>query len=1329
MRFLLLLAVVWTVIGLGAAPLWADTIPQQQYTTHDGLPSTHITALSQTNNGLLWVGTTRGLVVYDGRTFRPVSMPDSIVQTTISALHPMPDGSVWAGVGHDVVRAAPHGVQEHYALDHHSVAEIVRRGDRVRFVTHQAVWSRSMDRDTLSGTRFRYETLTGVTQVWGADVGPEGHLWIVNSTQGPGRVGPTGRVTFADPPAPPAEPPRQGAFFGLQFGPDGTALVAHNAVARTARLYRFDPEASTFTEIGATPGPANTIHHQDGVVYLTRTARVSRFDTQTRRFLEPLDFSRNRPTMTTTEILRGREGGLWVGTQESGLLHLPAPDVRHVTSIDGHSMKAGAGFRTHGDALWANTWGDGLFQLRPQRRWMAPDGNVRWVFPRSHAGGLHGLTPDPSGGRAWYRWTPAGGWQFVAHAATAVRGYVDTAGVGYFWHNQGLYRHVPAGDTTARTRLRTWPVGESQHHLMGPALNGDPIVFDEGTVLRLRRADGAVLDTIAHVPEHATSCGRRLTVDAGGRIWAPFHSLLRIDPQEPPPQTLLEGAALESVVMAGDSLAMAKTNEGLYLLNAHTGSVRRHLTTGDGLLSNDVNGAHLTADTLYVGHPSGLSLLPTDALFAPPSRPHAVLTGLEVNFEERSLAASPEWSAEERTAGVSYTAASLAHPDRVRFEVRLAPRDSTWKSTDRRFARYTDLTPDTYRFEVRARLEGHPPGPATTYSFTVPPQTWWFRVLVGLGLLGLGIGAYRWRTHRLRARQEELEAAVHARTEELKRAKETTERQAERLQELDEAKSRFFARVSHEFRTPLSLLFSPLRDAARRDEGLDPEQVERMLPSAERLRRLIDQLLDLATLDAGGMELDCRPADLAALVERTAEAFRSKTERDGIDLRVERPDAGLPTRFDAEKVETIVSNLVANALTHTPEGGAVTVRLRRAAAPDRVDLTDSGSAACIEVADTGPGIPEETQEDIFDAFAQGASESASTDGAASDDGLGLGLALTRELAELHGGTVDLQSTPGEGSTFCVWLPLVPTDRADATVAPDRSDAPRFDGPGGDGSLPDGADLPRRPTAPNDEIPVRTAEAEVLVVEDNDDMRALLCEHLSAYWTVREAATGEAAWTQIQNNAPDLVLTDVMMPGLDGFALCQKIKDDAELRTLPVVLLTARTADDDTIEGLECGADDYVAKPFDLDELVHRLDNHLATRDHLRDRYQQEVRIEPIEAVVDDSDVPFVEDVLEAIEDHLADPDFTARRLSDAVALSRRQLTRRLKKAVGETPAAFIRQRRIQRAQELLADRQTDTVAQVAYAVGFRSPSHFSQVFQDATGCTPTDYQKTHGASA
>ena len=674
---------------------------------------------------------------------------------------------------------------------------------------------------------------------------------------------------------------------------------------------------------------------------------------------------------------------------------------------------------------------------------------------------------------------------------------------------------------------------------------------------------------------------------------------------------------------------------------------------------------------------------------------------------------------------LDFTAVSLRHASDLSFRYRLD--GEAWTPAQgRRTAEFTNLGAGTHRFEVQATIDGE-----TWYTldaplrFTVLPhfyETWWFRLLGAVGLLGLGIAAYRWRVRRLQRRQETLEAAVETRTEELARQKEKTERQAERLQELDEAKNRFFAHVSHEFRTPLSLILSPLRDALQRATdgaaSLSENQLRRMTTNAERLQRLIDQLLDLATLEAGGMELDRRPGDLAALVERTAEAFRSKAEQKGIALNTEMPPERVEMRFDPEKVETIVSNLVGNAVKFTPEGGRVVLRLRRTedapSGPAAADTPVEGGVR-ITVADTGPGIDPAEQARIFDQF-----ERSGTDSTEGREGTGLGLALTSELVELHGGTIEVESTPGAGAEFIVHLPRTPVDTSP------NGEADRWS-PGGS---PDRAPIPDEALSrtngddaagpPAAETPTETDAATVLVVEDNAGMRAYLREQLSDHWTVRTAADGEEGWAAVQSKAPDLVLSDVMMPTVDGIELCERIKSAEALRHTPVLLLTARAGTDAEIEGLKTGADDYVTKPFDAEELRQRIANHLAAREHLREQHRSEVRVEPMAAVVDEEDLPFVEEVVEAVEERLCDPGLTVTQIADAVALSRRQLTRRLKDAVGQTPAAFLRKRRIERAKKLLAE-APETIAEVAYAVGFRSPSSFSKTFREQVGHTPSEY--------
>jgi len=832
------------------------------------------------------------------------------------------------------------------------------------------------------------------------------------------------------------------------------------------------------------------------------------------------------------------------------------------------------------------------------------------------------------------------------------------------------------------------------------APDGTLLLRDEGALLELRRSDGAVIDTLATFPDHRRAPGRQMVVDEVGRVWCAFwgRGLLRVDPGQDAHRLFLDDAYVIRVSLLNDRLVAAHTRSGLYLLDTETGTVQRHLTTADGLLANDVRGAHLVSDTLYVAHPRGLSLLPADSLIDRPAPPRTVLTDLEVNLEQRTLTDSVR-TASERAVGFSYTAASLAYPDRVRYEVRLVPQDTTWRTSPRPFTRFTNLDPGTYQFEVRARLGDGSPGPAARYSFAIPPffyETWWFRLLVGLALVGLGAAAYRWRVRRLERHRAELQSLVEERTRDLAEEKRKTEAQAERLAELDEAKNRFFAHISHEFRTPLTLLLTPLREAIRIGETLGHTQMQRMMNNAKRLQRLIDQLLDLATLEAGQMTLERRPTNVAVLVRRTAEAFTSLADRKDIALSVQGPDEELLARIDVDKVEKIVSNLLSNALKFTPEAGRVTVCLDR--------IYDNASLIRLKVTDTGPGITPEAQQHIFNRFEQN-NDSAMPE----QKGTGLGLALTKQLVELHGGTIDLKSTPGEGTTFTVRLPLVSVKDAERTTSRATDDV----------AIVRHNIAESEPTQPNAERQEhRRDEATILVVEDNAEMRSYLCEILETNWAVLEAEDGAKGWDKIQAHEPDLVLSDVMMPTVDGYELCRCVKDDERLRVTPVLLLTAQAGEEAAVEGLECGADDYVAKPFDVAELTQRIKNHLAARRHLQSRYRDEVEMGTM--VVDEEHVPFVERFLDVVEEHLGNPDLTVGRIAEEMALSRRQLTRRVKAATRHTPAAFVRTHRLEQAKALLA-REPETIAEVAYAVGFKSSSSFSHAFNEEVGVSPSTY--------
>ena len=707
---------------------------------------------------------------------------------------------------------------------------------------------------------------------------------------------------------------------------------------------------------------------------------------------------------------------------------------------------------------------------------------------------------------------------------------------------------------------------------------------------------------------------------------------------------------------------------------------------------------------------------------------------------------------------------------------------SEWSTTGHKD--YTGLREGTYRFEVQARdLYNRSSTPATLTLVIAPPwyRTWWAYGLWSILALGLVAGAVQWRTLQLRRRQDELEATVAERTAEVRTQKRQLEQQAEELQALDAAKSRFFANLSHEFRTPLTLMLGPVRTLRQKLQSTralpantaDP-QLRLVERNGHRLLRLVNQVLDLARHDAGRLRIQARPISVDAEAERITQAFMPLADEQAIDLRIhtapteDAPSEDAthaPVHADPEALEQMLGNLLSNALKFTPEGGTV-----------RVTATHTADAAHISVSDTGPGIPKAMQERLFDRFVQ-----ADDTTTRPQEGTGIGLALTRALAEVHGGSVSVESTEGAGSTFTLLLPrgtdhLTDEQRADSpaprNVVPEP--APRIDweepedpDPENPGSA-DASTPKRTAPAPNDTTPGMGPPL-VLVVDDNADIRTYIRSILTPDFRVVEAATGAEGLRVAHKHLPDVILADVMMPELDGLDMTRKLRDDARTEAVPIIMLTARAEATDEVEGLSAGATDYVAKPFNARVLESRIRGTLAYQQRLRRQLLAEVQPEngssrwvqeeaeahseassppsalrradavskgsPSGADVDPSnhtdpspnttDASAADASIEAkmrrvIAERLPDPAFNATALAESLAVSRRTLYRRARKADMPTPAALIRTMRLERAATLLRD-GAGTVSEVAYAVGYESLAHFSRHFAQHFDQSPTAY--------
>lgn len=654
---------------------------------------------------------------------------------------------------------------------------------------------------------------------------------------------------------------------------------------------------------------------------------------------------------------------------------------------------------------------------------------------------------------------------------------------------------------------------------------------------------------------------------------------------------------------------------------------------------------------------------------------------------------------EGRRLEVTYTAIALTGANQVRFQYRLEGVDAGWIDARRaRSAVYNDMPPGTRRFLVRAARAGEWSEPVAV-SVIVKPF-WWETTLarlVGVVLLfGLVAGVGRWRARRLRARAADLERQVEMRTEQLRLERERVAEQAQRLQQLVEARSQFFANISHEFRTPLTLLQGPLADIAAGDHGPVSDTARGLLrlaqENAARLLRLVDQLLDLSKAESGRLQLHAREVELCAFTRGICESFETGAVKAGIALRVTTPPGEVPIWVDADHLEKVLVNLVANALKYTDAGGRVDVEIASGA--------DAAGDAIISVRDTGIGIAEADLPHVFERYFRGAS---STPGGARA-GTGIGLAIVRQLVELHQGAIDVESRPGQGSVFTVRLP-----RGEGHSRAERAAAGNA---GAEQAATVGA-----VTAAINELPT------LLIADDSADIRQYLRQSLAGRFRLIEAQDGLQALELVRAELPDLVVSDVMMPGLDGFGLCRAIKADPETEFVPVVLLTARASTDSKVAGIGHGADDYLVKPFNVRELVARITNLIDQRRRWLARQPEDAvrpaapaAATPASARTD----PFMTDFRAAIEARLAEEGITPDTLAADLKVSRATLYRRVEQATGKSPMDVVWDLRLDRAAQLLAG--SGTVAEIAYGLGFTSLSHFSRRFRAKFDMSPSAWR-------
>lgn len=522
------------------------------------------------------------------------------------------------------------------------------------------------------------------------------------------------------------------------------------------------------------------------------------------------------------------------------------------------------------------------------------------------------------------------------------------------------------------------------------------------------------------------------------------------------------------------------------------------------------------------------------------------------------------------------------------------------------------------------------------------------------------------------------------------------QKEAERLAELDSLKTRFFTNISHEFRTPLTLLVGPLSDFRKKYPA--EVLVPMMQRNVERLQNLINQLLDLSKLEAGKLQVQIQQGDIAFFVKNLLVSFDSLAESRQVQYTYNKNYSPQIAYFDADKLEKILTNLLSNAFKFTPPAGQI-----------HVETSYDANALHLLVRDSGIGIRPENLSKIFDRFYQVENESQSNDYLHNYEGTGIGLALVKELVNVMKGKIEVESEVGKGTTFSV---SIPTDIATwEKLLVSSTSVPK---PSHQGATPDLEPAQPGPVAATPEAPI------LLVVEDNTDLRRYVRMQFEGQYQVVEAVDGQQGLEMALEIVPDAVVCDLMMPRLDGFGFCKALKTDLRTSHIPVVMLTAKASLQNRLEGLELGADDYLAKPFNTDELQIRVRNLILNREKIRHRYIDL----PLKAQTDPAppslDERFLQQLRAVIEEHLGDNAFDVESLATPLNISPIQVRRKLKALTGQTAIEFIRNYRLERAATMLRN-QEGNVSEVAYRVGFESLPYFSKVFQEKFNKKPSEW--------
>jgi len=722
---------------------------------------------------------------------------------------------------------------------------------------------------------------------------------------------------------------------------------------------------------------------------------------------------------------------------------------------------------------------------------------------------------------------------------------------------------------------------------------------------------------------------------------------------------------------------------------SYNGIQDRTFVLGAGIRASD--------HTLFFGGIAGFNYIDTRRL--PDSRriPPIILKDLRIgnrsitpadsNFIDADISVAKTISLDyKQNFSVGYAALDYTNPKQIHYRHRLLGMQSEWNETGvNNLASYTNLSPGNYVFEVQASSDGINWNPQTTSVAVVVKPPFYLTIYAYiLYFLTPFVIVFIMRRRGIQKLQRQFK-------EQQQRA------QAEQAQELDRLKIKFLTNLSHEFRTPISLILAPVENLLLKTKTTELHPpVLAIKRNAKRLLNLVDQLLDFKNMQQHELRLDLQRRDIILYIKDTCDQFSDLSIRKGVQFKIESSLSQLFMDFDAEKLERILFNLLSNAFKFTSKGGEVKLAIFT-----QSDLEGKHWLAVV-VDDTGIGIPHDKHDKIFDRFFQ-------NDHGLSvlNQGSGIGLSIVREFVQLHHGTITVVSQPGAGSTFTVRLPVDADCIPVAEAGPDQEGSKKTAG---------AENVAIRQERTNMEEP-----SNVLIIEDNEEFRHYLKENLLPYYNVIEASNGKEGWQKTLSHHPELIVSDIAMPEMDGITLSQKIKADKRTKHIPIILLTASTGEQQQLDGLNSGANDYLTKPFNFEILNAKINNLILLNRLLKGVYSRHIKVSGQQPQIESSQEKLLKDMLIYIEDNLHTSQLSVENLSKHVGMSRGTLYSKVLEMSGQTPIEFIRSIKLEKAAVLLENSDL-SISQISYMTGFTAPNYFAKSFKAKFNMLPTDYK-------